>query len=132
MSTETTTRLNPHTGLPAVRIGTYPQGAPYTVWDYIQHQQRRKWREQWARMDADDCERQHYKPYEWSLRSAIDELEAREEQLRKAIAFLSPEQLETICPKPHRTINAAQPRKDRHERFGSRTHLPAAVPHSRR
>lgn len=96
----TATRLNPHTGLPAVRIGTHAQGGTYTVWDYVQHQQRKKWREQWARMDADDCNQSHYKHYEWSLRSAILELEVREEQLRKAMTFLSPEQLETICPKP--------------------------------
>lgn len=100
MSTETAIRLNPHTGLPAVRIGNHPHMGHYTVWVYVDHQQRDRWRKQWARMDADDCERQHYKHYEWSLRSAIDELEAREEQLRKAIAFLTPEQLETIYPKP--------------------------------
>lgn len=94
------TQLNPHTGLPPVRIGTHAAGGFYTVWDYLQHQQRKKWREQWARMDADDCNQSHYKHYQWSLRSAILELEVREEQLRKAISFLSPEQLETICPKP--------------------------------
>lgn len=101
MSTETATRLNPHTGLPAVRIGNHHGGAGhYTVWNYLQHQQRKKWREHWARMDDDDCNQSHYKHYEWQLRHAIDELEVREEQLRKAIAFLSPKQLETICPRP--------------------------------
>lgn len=100
MSAETATRLNPHTGLPAVRIGTHPNGGTYAVWEYLQHQQRKKWREQWARMDADDCNRSHYKHYEWQLRSALDELEVREEQLRKAMTFLSRAQLETICPQP--------------------------------
>lgn len=94
--------LNSHTSLPPIRIGTHPDGGTFRVWNRLDHQQRLKWKAQWKRMDDDDCEPQHYKHYEWQLRSAIEELEAREDQLRKAIAFLTPEQLETICPQPTR------------------------------
>lgn len=98
--------LNPHTGLPPVRIGIHGKGddngSTYIVWDYVQHQQRAKWRAQWARADDLDCNSSHYKHYEWQLRNAILELEAREEQLRKAISFLTPEQVEVLCPQPTR------------------------------
>jgi hypothetical protein len=90
--------LGEHTGLPPVRIGHHPGQGKFCVWTLVEHQQREKLQKQWDKMDEDDCERQHYKHYEWVLRSALAELEAREEQLKKAIAFLTPEELEAICP----------------------------------
>lgn len=52
----------------------------------ITEQQRQKWRTQWAKMDEDDCERHHYKHYEWECRKTFEELERRECQLREAMA----------------------------------------------
>jgi enoyl-CoA hydratase/carnithine racemase len=94
--------LGEHTGLPPIRVGLHPDGGTYRVWSFLERQQRAKWQLQWQRHDSEDLTQQDYKHYEWQLRAAIRELEAREQQLRKAIAFLTPEQLEAICPQPTR------------------------------
>lgn len=60
----------------------YRQDPP--VLTTIPQAQRDKWRKKWASMDCEDCAREHYKHYEWELRKCLDELEARETQLRES------------------------------------------------
>jgi hypothetical protein len=68
--------------------GLPPLGNGYRadVVTMITAQQRAKWKKQWAKMDDEYCQPQHYKHYEWECRKVFEELERREEQLAALLA----------------------------------------------
>jgi hypothetical protein len=91
--------LGPHTGLPPIRVGTHAHGGSFRVWEWFDRATRAKWLDLWKDKDKSDPRKLKYSKAEVNLRQCLKELEVREAQLRKAIVFLTPEELETLCPK---------------------------------
>lgn len=70
--------------LPPLRMTT--EGTPVYFFPSMNPERRAKLKAQWARLDEQDCRLEHYKPYEWNLRNAIEQLEVREEQFLAEIS----------------------------------------------
>jgi hypothetical protein len=63
----------------------YKPGTNQPIFSTIPPEQRAKWLQRWAQMDAEGKEARHYTRYEWDLRKTFTELETREEQLDACI-----------------------------------------------